>query len=434
MLTKVKNLTQTAQVAFFTLAALHVVHVLKDKRSLTRDLRKQEGKPVRENINEDEWNNTGEQLYNWCLETYQQIIIWLGEKDMFGDFFYDHYIREDVNYLGYYSKEDQPVETNSYNASSTAFYIACHRMMLYDQVGMPSDVVEVGINTFRYCLECAQQVSSDPQAEAHWQEAVLERLLKDYYTEDPNEFGPDIRWEYLQELFGQQFPFEKPVPEVEPDPIYPHFTVAYSDDIQQNVNRLTITAQVVLGLIVALRMIKGLKGKQSITLETYRQTGLSAFIEDTDEEWAKKSDQIYAFFLKSFKHMSRWISDKKLRGKYFYHGCIYNKDIYRFGDYYFFQPEEQNCYLSCLHAILFACNQMYRFDKEKGHVEVADYTIETLCESLAFASTDPQAEKQWQEGIIRRLLENFYTEDPDEFGPNISRRYIEDLLGEKLPF
>ncbi|MDJ1492446.1 hypothetical protein QNI19_05860 [Cytophagaceae bacterium DM2B3-1] len=87
MLTKVKNLTQTAQVAFFTLSALHVIHVLKDKRSLTLDLLRQAGKPVWENINEDEWNNTGEQLYNWCLDTYQQITSWMGEKDMFGDFF-----------------------------------------------------------------------------------------------------------------------------------------------------------------------------------------------------------------------------------------------------------------------------------------------------------------------------------------------------------
>ncbi|MDJ1470987.1 hypothetical protein [Xanthocytophaga flava] len=208
MLTKVKNLTQTAQVAFFTLSALHVIHVLKDKRSLTLDLLRQAGKPVWENINEDEWNNTGEQLYNWCLDTYQQITSWMGEKDMFGDFFYDNCISNKVvNYLGYYSENYQSVETYSLSALIDAVYIACHRMMLYDQIGMPSDVVEVGINTFRYCLETAQQASADPVAEKQWQEGIIRRLLENFYTEDPNDFGPNISQKYLEDLFGEKLPF-----------------------------------------------------------------------------------------------------------------------------------------------------------------------------------------------------------------------------------
>ncbi|NJO00362.1 MAG: hypothetical protein HC880_00600 [Bacteroidia bacterium] len=80
-------------------------------------------------------------------------------------------------------------------------------MMKFDKVGMPSDVVEFTFPAISECLQFAQQASENPKAEQAWQDQIIARLLKDHFTEDPDDFGENISREYIEELLGEKLPF-----------------------------------------------------------------------------------------------------------------------------------------------------------------------------------------------------------------------------------
>ena len=200
MYQNLQQITINAQVGLNVLASVKVLFILNHKKSLSIKQPNQEDIAYRE--------SKGQEIYNWYTHSLSSIVNWLQTKSIKSNEFYDEYLKKRIaNYLGYYSPVIQPQESNAFGACLYTSYIACHAMMKFDKVGMPSDVVEFTSSAIPECLEFAQQASENPEAEKEWQDQIISRLLQDHSTDDPEDFGENISRAYIEELLGEQLPF-----------------------------------------------------------------------------------------------------------------------------------------------------------------------------------------------------------------------------------
>ncbi|MDJ1470993.1 hypothetical protein QNI19_05830 [Cytophagaceae bacterium DM2B3-1] len=189
------------------------------------------------------------------------------------------------------------------------------------------------------------------------------------------------------------------------------------------IEKLTIKAKVLLMLLSSQHCLSFLKERPSLVFD----------IEEVME--------INGWFLQSFENIVKWLEGYSIEGEIFYKEFIYSK-VANYNGYYnhYQQPKESDAYNCCLSTLYFSCKSIMMFsnkDYNKFPSDIAEVTDNTVIRCLIFsqqASLDPELEKQWQERVLDRLLKDHLEKELDEFGSTISRHYINDLLGQKLPF
>ena len=193
-------------------------------------------------------------------------------------------------------------------------------------------------------------------------------------------------------------------------------------------NQLTLKSQVSLALITSKMSLLFLKDATSLQYDK------------------GEGGEIYKWFINGFDYIQKWLQGNRIDAFVFYEELI-EPQTPIYNGYYneHKQPREANAYFTCLSVLYFSCKNMIQLDWSNGNnlqykrfpSDIAEVDINTLQRCLNFAqqaSKNPEAEKAWQDQIISRLLQDHSTDDPEDFGENISRAYIEELLGEQLPF
>ncbi len=192
-------------------------------------------------------------------------------------------------------------------------------------------------------------------------------------------------------------------------------------------DKLTYYAKVTLFLIGACKSLKILKNKYAI-------------FGDFDKDLGQKT---YEWILSALNKTFCWLEIQNIHGKYFEEN-IHEISVDYMGYYHEkYQFKEYHALNCCYHTIAFSCLAMIEYDKQQGLCDIHYFPsslqeypkrIDECLLSAQQASDNPQLEKEWQEKVIARLLQDHYTDNPEEFGKPIAREYIEELLGEKLPF
>ena len=194
---------------------------------------------------------------------------------------------------------------------------------------------------------------------------------------------------------------------------------------QQNLARLTLKARLTLIFVFSIPYLSLLENRKN---------------QNNDTEL-----QIYKWCKDSFDEIRDWLNGLQVNGRNFHEKYIDQEELSNYKGYYTnTQKIELHAFNTCLHVIYYACWCMIKFDWQKDVKPqykrfpsgVADIGGDTtfVSDFLEFIKQISNPEQIWQDQIITRLLQDHSTDDPEDFGENISRAYIEELLGEQLPF
>ncbi|NJO00365.1 MAG: hypothetical protein HC880_00615 [Bacteroidia bacterium] len=186
-----------AQTTLVFTSAYRILPILKDKYSYSSSSQIEKG----------------ERTYQWVLSCIKDIIVWIENQEIDGKTFHKEKLSQSVDYVGYYHHLIQSKENAALEVCYNTIAFSCLSMLKYDQIQniytksyFPSDL-EFTSDIFEETLLYAQQASENPKAEKAWQDQIIARLLKDHFTENPDDFGENISREYIEELLGEKLPF-----------------------------------------------------------------------------------------------------------------------------------------------------------------------------------------------------------------------------------